>query len=246
MDLGSTFTAVVRSSLLASAALIAVIATGCAATADAEEDEAAADDTAASAQALSATGFKYSFENWDHDGTKNDNPVALIFVSTKPNLVDRVYAAVEAEGLTHSGSKMSLAGIGGSRPGVNPTDPWHSESAGRKGAFGCWGHCSAKTDIHLRTYGPDGREGTQVYQGSAGIRPYYLVATIHFDVNENTPQADFGYQDTARSLLLERMIGAKKWRQIGSVNVQNACNRRINASHLCHHDGDALIIDIDD
>ena len=190
-------------------------------------------------------GFKYSFDSWDHDGAKNDNPVALIFVSTKADLVSRVYAAVEAEGLTHSGSKMSLSGMGGSRPGVNASDAWRSESAGRKGAFGSWGHCSAKTDIHIRTYGPDGRDGTQVYQGSAGIRPYYLVATIHFDVNENTPQADFGYQDTARSLLLNRMIGAKKWSRIGSVNVHNACNSRVNASHMCQHDGEALVIDID-
>ena len=172
--------------------VVAVIfTTGCAAPADDEgDDETAADNTAASAQALSATGFKYSFQNWDHDGTRNDNPVALVFVSTKPDLVDRVYAAVEAEGLTHSGSKMSLSGVGGSRPGVAATSPWHSESAGRKGAFGCWGHCAAKTDIHIRTYGADGQAGTQVYQGSAGIRPYYLIATVHFDVSENTHPRD--------------------------------------------------------
>jgi hypothetical protein len=243
MDKGLTLGTVGLRLLLVSAV---VFTTGCAARGDDDADhEGAADNIAASAQALSATGFEYSFQNWDHDGAKNDNPVALIFVSTKPDLVDRVYAAVEAEGLTHSGSKMSLSGVGGSRPGVNPTDPWSSESAGRKGAFGCWGHCTSKTDIHIRTYGPDGRDGTQVYQGTAGIRPYYLIATIHFDVNENTPQADFGYQDTARSLLLNRMMGAKKWSQIGSVNVQNACNGRVNASHMCEHDGEALIIDID-
>jgi hypothetical protein len=245
MDGAATFGAIGRTLLLA---LAVVFTTACAAPSDddGEDDEGAADNTAASAQALRATGLEYSFENWDHDGAKNDNPVALVFVSNKPNLVDRVYAAVEAEGLTHSGSKMSLAGVGGSRPGVNPTDPWHSQSAGRKGAFGCWGHCTSKTDIHIRTYGPDGHEGTQVYQGSAGIRPYYLIATVHFDVNENTPQADFGYQDTARSLLLAHMIGAKKkWRQLGSVNVRNACNGRVNRTHMCQHDGKALIIDID-
>lgn len=228
------------------AAIAVVVATGCAAPADdGEDDEGAADNTAASAEALNATGFEHGFESWDHDGAKNDNPVALIFVSHKPDLVDRVYAAVEAEGLTHSGSKMSLSGVGGSRPGVSATDAWHSESAGRKGAFGCWGHCTSKTDIHIRTYGPDGREGTQVYQGSAGIRPYYLIATIHFDVNENTPQADFGYQDTARTLLVDRMIAARKWSHLGSVNVHNACNGRVNRSHMCQHDGNALIIDID-
>jgi hypothetical protein len=107
------------------------------------------------------------------------------------------------------------------------------------------GKARSKTDIHIRTYGADGRDGTQVYQGSAGIRPYYLVATIHFDVSENTPQADFGYQNTARSLLLDRMIGARKWSRIGAVNVHNACNGRVNASHMCQHDGEALVIDID-
>lgn len=243
MYVQSAFGSIGRSLLVA---IAIVLATGCAAPgADEEDDETAADNTGASSQALSATGFKYSFQNWDHDGAKNDNPVALIFVSNKPDMVDRVYASVEAEGLTHSGSKMSLSGVGGSRPGVSATDAWHAESAGRKGAFGCWGHCTSKTDIHIRTYGADGRAGTQVYQGSAGIRPYYLIATVHFDVNENTPQADFGYQDKARSLLLARMIGAKKWSQIGAVNVQNSCNGRVNASHMCQHDGKALIIDID-
>ena len=227
----------VSRSLLVSVAV--VLASGCAA--ESGDD----DETDSSEAALSASAFKYSFEKWDHDGARNDNPVALVFVSKKANLVDRVYAAVEAEGLTHSGSKMSLSGIGGSRPGVNPTDPWTSESAGRKGAFGCWGQCTSKTDIHIRTYGPDGRDGTQVYQGSSGVRPYYLIATVHFDVKENTPQADFGYQDTARALLLDRMIAAKKWRQIGAVNVNNACHGRVNASHMCEHDGKARIIDID-
>ena len=128
-----TFGTIGRSLLVAVAI---VFATGCAAPgADEEDDETAADNTGASSQALSATGFKYGFQNWDHDGAKNDNPVALIFVSNKPDMVDRVYASVEAEGLTHSGSKMSLSGVGASRPGVSATDAWHSESAGRKGAF---------------------------------------------------------------------------------------------------------------
>lgn len=29
------------------------------------------------------------------------------------------------------------------------------------------------------------------------------------------------------------------------VDVQDACNRRLDARHLCKHDGKALVIDID-
>ena len=50
-------------------------------------------------------GFKYRFENWDHDGAHVDNPVSIIFVSAKSNLVDRVYDQVATVGLTDGGSK---------------------------------------------------------------------------------------------------------------------------------------------
>lgn len=195
---------------------------------------------------INAAYIRYKFQNWDYDGSsKKDNPVSIIFVSNSPNMVERVYNQIATVSLTGSGSKMTLSGIGGSRPGVNPTDPWTSHSAGRKGAFGCWGHCGSTTDIHLRTYGPDGRVGTQVYQGSYGYRPYYLIATTHFDVRENTPSSDFGYQDQARSLLVNKLVAAYKWTVLTSVDVQNACNRRIDAHHLCRHDGRALLVSID-
>jgi hypothetical protein len=199
---------------------------------------------AASSQ-IHASYIKYSFQNWDYDGGSRDNPVSIIFVSNSPNMVSRVYSQVGSVGLSGGGDKMTLSGIGGSRPGVNPRDPWTSHSAGRKGAFGCWGHCGSKTDIHVRTYGPDGRWGTQVYQGSYGYRPYYLIATIHFDVNENTSHSDFGYQDRARSLLVNKLVAAHKWTVLTSVAVQNACNRRTDAHHLCRHDGRAWLISID-
>ena len=225
---------------------------GCAGANDAEGSEGAVgvstDALSFSAQQVTAAGFAYPFENWDHDPSnddKVDNPVSIIFVSSSPNLVARMYDQVESEGLTHSGSKMTLSGIGGSRPGVRATDPWTSESAGRKGAFGCWDQCSSKTDIHIRTYGPDGHEGTQIYQSTRGIAPYYLLATTHFDIDENTPQADFGYQDTARGLLVDKMVAARKWKVVGSVLVDNECAGRINGSHLCEHDGTATIVDID-
>jgi hypothetical protein len=237
-----------RATAVASLALVPCV-TGCGSEAHADGDwDGTTEEAATSAltsASVTAPGFKYAFENWDHDGANVDNPVALIFVSTHADLVSRVYTQVETVGLTHSGSKMELSGVGGSRPGVNPTDPWSSESAGRKGAFGCWGQCSTKADIHVRTYGPDGRDGTQVYQGSDGVRPYYLIATVHYDVNENTPQADFGYQDEARGLLVAKMVGAKTWRVLGSVNVKNACNQRLNKSHKCEHDGTAQIVSID-
>jgi hypothetical protein len=210
-----------------------------------EESSEDADSTGEASEALTASGFKYGFQNWDHDGAHRDNPVSLVFVSRTSDMVDRVYGQIGDVGLTHGGGDMTLSGVGGSRPGVSSTDSWTSKSAGRKGAWGCWGHCAAKTDIHLRTYGPDGHEGTQVYQGSYGVRPYYLIATIHFDVSENTSHEDFGYQDRARSLLVDKMVGARKWRVIGSVDVKNACNRRIDAKHLCAHDGKALIVSID-
>lgn len=230
------------------AILSLVLLLGCAADATTDEDdveETAAETEGLSSRQIRAAGFGHAFENWDHDGAKVDHPVSILFVSDRPDLVDRVYAQVEAVGLTHSGGKMTLSGVGGSRPGVSANDPWTSHSAGRKGAFGCWGKCSAHTDIHIRTYGPDGKAGTQIYQGTLGVKPYYLVATTHFDVDENTPTADFGYQDTARSLLVDKLVAAKKWRVLKSVDVQNACDRRLDARHLCRHDGKALVVDID-
>ena len=225
---------------------------GCAGASNADGAEGAAgvstDALSFSSQQVTAAGFAYPFENWDHDPSnegKVDNPVSIIFVSSSPNLVARMYDQVESEGLTHSGSKMALSGIGGSRPGVRATDPWTSESAGRKGAFGCWGQCSAKTDIHIRTYGPNGREGTQIYQSTYGIAPYYLIASTHFDIDENTPQADFGYQDTARAFLVDKMVAAAKWRVVGSVPVENECAGRTDGSHMCEHDGTATVVTID-
>lgn len=196
---------------------------------------------------IKAEFIKYKFQNWDYDGAKRDNPVSVIFVSNSPDMVDRVYEQVAAVGLTGSGNEMTLSGIGGSRPGVNPTDPWTSHSAGRKGAFGCWGRCGSKTDIHLRTYGPDGKKGTQVYQGDGyGLRPYYLIATVHFDVKENTPAESFGYQDKARSLLVNKLVAEGKWSVLrSSVDVRNSCDRWLDAKHRCKHNGKAWLISID-
>jgi hypothetical protein len=223
------------------------IATGCGGAGD--DSGAQADDSSEhvdeASEDLRAPGFAYDFQTWDHDGAKRDNPVSLLFVSEKPDMVSRVYDQIGDVGLTHGGGKMTLSGVGGSRPGVSSTDRWTSHSAGRKGAFGCWGQCASHTDIHLRTYGPDGHDGTQVYQGKAGALPYYLVATIHFDVSENTAQEDFGYQDRARSLLVDKMVAARKWRVAGSVDVKNACHGRVDPKHMCLHDGRALVIDID-
>ena len=215
------------------------------ASVDGEEAEAAVVTEGIASTSIHVEDFEYPFENWDHDGKKVDHPVTIVFVSDRPEVVARVYEQVESVGLTHSGGKMTLSGIGGSRPGVNPTDPWTSSSAGRKGAFGCWGKCGARTDIHLRTYGPDGKVGTQVYQGKSGIKPYYLVATTHFDIDENTPQADFGDQDRARGFLVDELVAARKWRVLKSVDMKNACDKRLDARHLCRHDGKALVIDID-
>lgn len=240
--------------LLGLALTVGVLGFGCAASdggADSDDDaedgevETAAISTKFSSADVTPSGFKYRFQNWDHDGAHVDNPVSIIFVSEKPNLVARVYDQVATVGLTHGGSKMNLSGIGGSRPGVNATDPWSSNSAGRKGAFGCWGKCDPHADIHLRTYGADGKDGTQVYQGEFGAGAYYLVATTHFDVNENTPKADFGYQDQARTLLIAKMVDAKKWHVLQSVDVKNACDERMDAKHLCKHDGKAVVVSID-
>jgi hypothetical protein len=205
----------------------------------------------ASAPAQAATGeihaayIEYAFQNWDYDGSKHDNPVSIIFVSNSSNMVSRVYSQVGSVGLTGSGDTMTLSGIGGSRPGVNPTDPWTSHSAGRKGAFGCWGQCGSKTDIHLRTYGPDGQAGTQVYQGSYGYRPYYLIATIHFDVDEHGANPSFGYQDTARSLLVNKLVAAHKWTVLTSVGTQNSCSGWVDSTHYCNHNGTAWLVSID-
>ena len=194
---------------------------------------------------VTAAGFKYSFQNWDWDGTKHDMPVSMIFISNSTDMVSRVYSQMGSVGLVLPGDQMALSGVGGSRQGVSETDPWTSHSAGRKGAFGCWGQCDAKTDIHVRTYGPDGSKGTQVYQGTYGLKPYYLIATTHFDSNEGTSTADFGYSDTARKLLVDQLVAAKKRKVVTSVDVKNACNGRTDSTHFCLHDGKALVIDID-
>ena len=232
--------------VLLRAALVVGLVTSVFGCAGADGDPAAETD-AASSEALHAEGFRYPFQTWDHDGAQRDMPVSIIFVSKHPHMVDRVYGQVEARpiGLTDSGAEMTLSGVGGSRPGVHSTDPWTSHSAGRKGAWGCWGKCADHTDIHLRTYGPDGHDGTQVYQGSHGTWPYYLVATTHFDVSENTPQERFGYQDVARRLLVDKLVRAGEWRVVGSVDVHNACSRRIDSKHFCKHDGRALVVSID-
>ena len=75
--------------------------------------------------------------------------------------------------------------------------------------------------------------------------PYYLIATTHFDIDENSAHEDFGYQDKARSLLVDKMVGAHKWRVVGSVDVRNACHTRLDPKHLCEHDGKAMVVSID-
>lgn len=87
--------------------------------------------------------------------------------------------------------------------------------------------------------------GGKVYQGNYGYRPYYLIATTHFDMNENTANSDFGYQDQARSLLVNELVAKHTWSVLTLVNVQNACNSRVDTHHLCRHDGKALLVSID-
>lgn len=195
---------------------------------------------------IHAHGFVHGFWDYDRDSTKVDNPVTIVFVSRHPHMVDRVYDQLDAVGIDSGGSKMTLAGYGGSRPGVSSTDSWHSHSAGRKGAFGCWGHCGNKTDIHVRTYGPDGKNGTQVYQGSAGYAPYYLVATVHFDVDENTSRATFGYNDRARDTLIAHMTARHTWTVKATVDIpRSSCYGWFDSSHFCDSDGRAKVVSID-
>jgi hypothetical protein len=150
---------------------LAISAFGCASAegdmnADDTDGETTGEETAAitshpiASAEVQPGGFKYRFQNWDHDGKHVDNPVSILFVSAKPNLVERVYDQLAS-------------------------------------------------------------------------------------VNENTPKADFGYQDQARSLLVDKMVTAKKWRVLQSVDVQNACDERLDAKHLCKHDGKALVVSID-
>ena len=195
---------------------------------------------------VSVHGFAHRFDNFDYDGgNKIDNPVTMVFVSKRPNMVERVYDQLDSVGIDSGGSKMTLSGWGPSRSGVGNT-AWHSHSAGRKGAFGCWGHCSSKTDIHVRTYGPDGRKGTQVYQGSRGYAPYYLVATVHFDANENTSKATFGYNDRARYYLVNHMVARHTWHVKASVTVPgSSCYGWFDNSHFCDSNGKAQVISID-
>lgn len=197
---------------------------------------------------IHAHGFEHGFWNYDYDTGKRyvDNPVTIVFVSKHPDMVDRVYSQLGSVGIGKHGGSMELGGYGGSRPGVSTTDSWRSHSAGRKGAYGCWGHCGSKTDIHLRTYGPDGRKGTQVYQGSYGYAPYYLVATVHFDVNENTSKETFGYNDRARYLLINHLVARHTWHVKAKVTVPGSrCYGWFDAKHYCDSDGTGTVVNID-
>ncbi len=195
---------------------------------------------------IKARHFRYPFQNFDYDGKsrKRDNPVTVIFVSRRPDMVKRLYDQLDKVGLDGSGNTMRLRGVGGSRRGVSSKDPWTSHSAGRKGAKGCYGHCGKNTDIHVRTYGPNGHQGTQVYQGNYGYAPYYLVATTHFDRDEDGPKRAFGWQDKARDILVKKMVAEGRWRVVGKTNVKNAC-RSTTGNHNCQSDGNATIVSID-
>ena len=197
---------------------------------------------------IHAPHFLHAFQNWDYDENlhKWDNPVTIIFVSYAPNMVGRVYSQLAQVGMTGGGSSaIRLSGLGGSRPGVSTTDSWTSHSAGRKGANGCFGYCLSWTDIHVRTFGPNGLYGTQVYQGGYGYRPYYLVATIHYDRNEGGSNEAFGWQDTARHVLGVKMTSLHLWTTIGYTPVGNACSGWIDSKHYCESSGNAAIISID-
>lgn len=198
------------------------------------------------------TGFAHQFWNFDYDTTTHrpDNPVTIIFVSTKSNMVGRIYSQLAGQDDTHSGGKMTLEGWGGSRPGVGNTK-WSSHSAGRKtslslfdSSWACWRTCAPTTDVHLRTYGPDGRAGTQVYQGSYGNYPYYVIGTTHYDVSENTSAEKFGYNDTARATLYNHMK-THGWHYKSSVWVNNKCARWVDSKHYCQSNGYAWVISID-
>ncbi len=207
-------------------------------------------------KAVTAQGFKYRFDNWDYDenaGNRPDHPVSIIFVSNAPNVVTRTYQQMAGEVCgwlgCGNGGQMRLNGVGPSRPGVSETDPWRSFSNGQKTSVGCAICPDANSNIHLRLYGPNGRDGTQVYQGSYGNWQYYAIGTVHLDKNEGKSNEDFGYSNIARSHLLYAMAGAGKWVYEGRTWVDNRCTTtsiplEIDASHHCDHDGYAWIISI--
>jgi hypothetical protein len=188
-------------------------------------------------------GFHHHFYNYDNGAGHTDNPVTIIFVSNSPNLVGRVYDAVEDEGLVNSGDPMELKGFGYPTPHTG-TQAWTSDSHGRKDdPSGCRGQCKPAIDIHIRTYGADGPTGTQVYQ-STGTYRYYMLATTHFDISEGTSSAHFGYNDHARAILVGHMQSIGKWTVVGKTYVSNKCYGWLDSRHFCDSDGWAVIVKI--
>lgn len=196
----------------------------------------------------------YWFWNWDTDGGEAsvpDNPVSIIFRSHYPDMVDRVYGDLAQMGLTSGGDKMNLKGYGPSRSGVTPS-PWSSSSAGRKGNKGCvtpsGPFCKPDENVHVRTYGPDGQQGTQVYLGASG---YYLVATVHFDKAEGEPGQTFGYHTDAREALWSMAmwltwVHAIHWTYTANIALNNACVGYVrDVHHICDFDGYAWEVWID-
>ena len=191
-------------------------------------------------------GFSHAFYNFDYDTNRSraDNPVTIIFVSNHAGLVGRVYSELQLQGVDGRGSNMQMQGYGWSRSGIAGNEHWTSYAAGRKDPPGtCWGHCGTGVDIHLRAYGPSGREGTQIYQRS-GHWHYYAPATVHFDIDEgSSTNAHFGYSDHARQILVDHMVAAGKWRLVGSVWVNNACRHWVYQDQYCNSNGWAVLVE---
>ena len=193
----------------------------------------------------------YPFDAWDHTSTgARDNTVNIVFFSNSPKMVSRITKQLKASG---HGDPMTLNGSGPSRAGVSRTDPWSSTSKGHKQKH-CWGACSPNDDVHLRMYGPDGSMGTQVYQGGLSFHgkpyafDYYLVATVHYDLNEGSPTASFGHQNTARQTLVNHMMATHLWTRLGNMSTGVRAvtgTDRSDSKYYIEEDGLAWMINID-
>lgn len=98
--------------------------------------------------------------------------------------------------------------------------------------------------MHLRAYGPSGREGTQIYQ-SSGHWHYYAPATVHFDIDEgSSTNAHFGYSDHARdrfSSIIWSPPGSGGC--VGSVWVNNACRPWVGKDQYCNSNSWAVLVE---
>jgi hypothetical protein len=144
------------------------------------------------------------FYNWDFQEPTSisadnvDNPVDLVFGnSASINYVKGLYARNgEFCGLCGGSAKYEYVIDNTPQPVFGDFD----QDSGRKGPFCSFGFgCPNSYDIHYRLYA-DSRDDQQGFDPGWG---FYVVGTIHYDVNEGSSNQSFGYNEQAEGWVID-------------------------------------------